>query len=104
MEEEPLVPVSTETPLVPDVPPENSAAEPLYIDRRERRRTSTRSDDIMMTQCIFCLILALSVFALHWVSPPFQTQLLALYKQQTALPPPPFLQDIITSAEAWFRR
>ncbi|MBQ8687450.1 MAG: hypothetical protein IJ512_02725 [Ruminococcus sp.] len=103
--EEPIKQEETrnEEPLFPDaLVPQNT--ETIYIDRKAPHRTKNRSDDVMMTQCIFCMILVLSIFGLHWISADFQEALLALYEEKVSAPAEPFLAHITEAAEQWFKR
>lgn len=75
----------------------------IYIDKKRRGRVKGKSDDIMLTQCILCLILALSVFLLKYIDEDFQTEFLSLYKQRTEAPAEPFIMKITEIIEEWFK-
>ena len=83
-------------------PEENAASEPLYITGDDRKKN--RSDDVMLTQGILCVILALAVFGLKFINQEFQAELLELYEERLLAEPEQFLVKIITAAENWFRK
>ncbi|MGN0584420.1 MAG: hypothetical protein ACI4JD_03090 [Ruminococcus sp.] len=76
----------------------------IYIDKKRSGRMKGKSDDIMLTQCILCLILALSVFLLKYINEDFQTGFISLYKQRTEASAEPFIMKITEIIEAWFKR
>lgn len=80
------------------------SGEDIYVRDSEHREKKHRSDDVMLTQCIFCLVLVLSVFGLSWIHAGFQEELLTLYEQKVSAPPEPFLARLIEAAEQWFHR
>lgn len=101
--------------LMPDTKEEKAlspaaadGAEPLkdmiYIDENHARKKDGKSDDVMLTQCILCLILVLSVFLLRFISEEFQKELLAMYSDKTNAPAEPFIADILEAIEAWFKK
>ena len=92
-----------EAPFFPEVILPESGEE-IYIGNSDPHPKKGRSDDVMMTQCIFCIILVLSMFALHWISSDFQKELLILYKEKVIAPAEPFLANVIETAEQWFRK
>ncbi|MBQ8514758.1 MAG: hypothetical protein IJ496_05115 [Ruminococcus sp.] len=80
------------------------SGEDVYVHDSERHEKKHRSDDVMLTQCIFCLVLVLAVFGLSWIHAGFQEKLLTLYEQKVSAPPEPFLARLIEAAEQWLRR
>ena len=79
-----------------------SGAERIYI--AEDERASARSDDVMMTQGILCIILLLALVVLKFINSDFLSDLLAMYNEKISLPPEGVLADMIESAEQWFRK
>lgn len=75
----------------------------IFIDESKSDRKKSSGDDVMLTQCILCLILALSVFLLKFISDDFQNELLSIYKEKTSAPAEPFIIKIIEIIEAWFK-
>lgn len=85
--------------------PDNSAecnAEKIYIG--DEPKASGKSDDVMMTQGILCIILVLALVVLRFINGDFLDELLSIYAERTSSPPEDFLADIIISAEQWFRK
>ncbi len=90
---------------VPESVPDNSAecsVEKIYIG--EEPKASGKSDDVMMTQGILCIILVLALVVLRFINGDFLNELLSIYAERTSSPPESFLADIIRSAEQWFRK
>ncbi|MDE6019909.1 MAG: hypothetical protein K2H01_02775 [Ruminococcus sp.] len=76
----------------------------LYIDENSSGKKKTHGDDVILTQCILCLILALAVFLLKFISEDFQHDLLSVYTEKTNAPAEPFIVQITEAIEAWFKR
>ncbi len=89
-----------EMPLCPEEMPAHSG-ETIYLNPQDVRPEKHRSDDVMLTQCIFCIVLVLSVLGLHWVSRDFQEGLLTLYQEKISAPAEPFLARIMEAVEQW---
>jgi|GEM_PF-495744 len=43
--------------------------ETIHLAESASPKKSQHADDIALTQCILCMVLVLSVFALHWLKP-----------------------------------
>ena len=83
--------------------PDNSAesgVEKIYIG--DEPKVSGKSDDVMMTQGILCIILVLSLVVLRFINGDFLDELLSMYRERTASPPESFLAEIIETVEKWF--
>ena len=46
--------------------------ETIHLAESASPKKSQHADDIALTQCILCMVLVLSVFALHWLKPDWQ--------------------------------
>ena len=53
--------------------------ETIHLAESASPKKSQHADDIALTQCILCMVLVLSVFALHWLKPDWQAFFLAQY-------------------------
>lgn len=85
-----------------NAPAESADTELLFIESDERKKN--RSDDVMLTQGIFCAVLALAVFSIGFINEDFQKELLSFYHERIHGETEPFLQKLISAAEEWFRR
>lgn len=83
-------------------PEESKESELLFIESDERKKS--RSDDVMLTQGILCLVLTLAVFSLSFINEDFRDKLLLIYSERMQSETEPFLQKLIATAENWFRR
>ena len=86
---------------IPDTPAD-SCTEKIYIG--EERKASGKSDDVMMTQGILCIILVLALVVLRFINSDFLEKLLSIYNERISSPPEGVLADMIESAEQWFRK
>ncbi len=75
----------------------------IFLDKSKPDRKKSSGDDVMLTQCILCLMLALSVFLLKFISDDFQGELLSIYNEKTSAPAAPFIVKIMETIEAWFK-
>lgn len=75
----------------------------IFLDESKSDKKKGSGDDVMLTQCILCLMLALSVFLLKFISDDFQGELLSIYKEKTNASAEPFIVKIIEVIEAWFK-
>lgn len=82
----------------------NQHGEVIYIDENKSVKKKTSGDDVMLTQCILCLVLVLSVFLLKFISDDFQHKLLSIYSEKLNAPAEPFILKMIGTIEAWFKK
>ncbi len=75
----------------------------IFIDEKKPDKKKSPGDDVMLTQCILCLILVLSVFLLKFISDDFQRELLSIYKENTSAPAESAIAKIIETIEEWFK-
>lgn len=81
---------------------EETEKEPIVIsDETKRTRRKQRGDDIMVTQCLLCMILVLSIFSLHWINPEFQSDLLSQYEEKLHAPAEAFIAQLLEKIESW---
>lgn len=76
----------------------------IFLDEGKSDKKKGSGDDVMLTQCILCLMLVLSVFLLKFISDDFQGELLSIYKEKTSASAEPFVAKIVEMIEAWFKK
>lgn len=82
----------------------NQHGEVIYIDENKSAKKKTSGDDVMLTQCILCLVLVLSIFLIKFISVDFQHNLLSIYSEKMNAPAEPFILKIIETVETWFKK
>ena len=82
----------------------NQHGEIIYIDENKSVKKKTSGDDVMLTQCILCLVLVLSVFLLKFIRADFQHKLLSIYSEKMNAPAEPFIIKIVEAVETWFKK
>lgn len=75
--------------------------ETIHLAEPVSPKKSQHADDIALTQCILCMVLVLSVFALHWLKPDWQAFLLAQYAAKRDAPPVAWLDDLLRAVQQW---
>ena len=75
--------------------------ETIHLAESASTKKSQHADDIALTQCILCMVLVLSVFALHWLKPDWQAFLLAQYAAKRDAPPVAWLDDLLRAVQQW---
>lgn len=89
-------------------PAAENTAEPLkdiiYIDDKPSRKKEGRGDDVMLTQCILCLILVLSVFLLRFINEEYQKEIFSMYSEKTNANAEPFIAAVFETIENWFKK
>lgn len=76
----------------------------IYIDENHSRKKDSKGDDVMLTQFILCLLIVLSVFLLKFINGEFQQELLSMYSDKTNVSAEPFIADILSAVEAFFKK
>lgn len=76
----------------------------IYIDENHSRKKDSKGDDVMLTQFILCLLIVLSVFLLKFINGEFQHELLSMYSDKTNVSAEPFIADILSAVEAFFKK
>ncbi len=74
------------------------------ITLSDDNKKKKNSDDVMLTQAIICILLALAVFCIGFINSCFQQELLSLYREHMYAEPEPFIETFIQSVENWFRK
>lgn len=83
---------------------EETVKEPIVITgEKPRVRRKTGGDDVVLMQCLLCLVLVVSIFSLQWINPSFQEALLSQYEQKLHAPAEAFLQQFLEWLESWVR-
>lgn len=85
---------------------EKSAAESLVLTDSPETipKKKQHADDVWMMQCIFCILLLLSIFVLHWIRADFSASLQQMYVQHVQEPAPAWLANWIQQIEQWIKQ
>ncbi len=81
--------------------PTPQAPEQIQVIQGNVPRKAQRADDVVLTQCMLCLLLVLVVFALHWLQPEWQAMLLDAYRSNRDAAPVGWLDKLLRSFQAW---
>ena len=73
--------------------------ETIHLAESASPKKSQHADDIALTQCILCMVLVLSVFALHWLKPDWQAFFLAQYTAKRDAPPVAWLDELLRAVQ-----
>ena len=90
------------TPAVSDNP--EPLKDIIYIDDKPSRKKEGRGDDVMLTQCILCLIIVLSVFLLRFINVEYQKEIFSMYSEKINADAEPFIAAVLETIENWFKK
>lgn len=88
--------------LIPDFSADDDKV--LFIDDKKAESVKGAGDDVMLMQCILCVVLAVSAVITGFADNEFQSRLVSLYRDMMNSPAEHFLAEILKSIEAWFGR
>ena len=66
-------------------------------------KKAQHTDDVVLTQCILCALLVLVCFALRWLKPEWQTEILELYTHYRDAAPVAWLDSLLKSIQDWLK-
>lgn len=75
--------------------------EQIHIIKGTVPKKKQHADDVVLTQCILCVLLVLLFFALHWLKPEWQSSLIAAYMSHRDAAPVAWLDKLLESFQAW---
>ncbi len=79
------------------------APEPIQIVGRTMPRKTQHADDVVLTQCILCVVLVLVCVSLHWLKPEWQAELLGWYRALREASPVTWLDHFLNAVQAWLQ-
>ncbi|MCC8110604.1 MAG: hypothetical protein LIO74_02905 [Ruminococcus sp.] len=74
--------------------------EPIHLSNDIPQKVE-HADDVVLTQCILCILLVLLCILLHWLKPEWQFAFLDTYRQGQDAPPISWLNQFLQSFQAW---
>lgn len=76
-------------------------SEQIHIVKGTVPEKRQRADDIVLTQCMLCVILVLLCFGLHWLKPEWQQMLLSSYMEYREAAPVAWLDKLLQAVRDW---